>query len=162
MKFYFTIILFLFFKINAQAQTEVIFYENFGNPLSNTAFKDHTFQNAAPIYFSGDGDVRKSNPVSNYTNASGEGFAFFNANKTLIISGIKTQNYENLVLKMGHFKSSNASSNQLEIAVSSDSTNFTNLTYTRATGTGTSNWTYLIPSGTIPQTNTLFIRFLNK
>ena len=161
MKFYFTIILFLFFKINLQSQTEVIFYENFGNPLSNTAFKDHTFQNAAPIYFSGDGDVRKSNPVSNYTNASGEGFAFFNANRTLIISGIKTQNYENLVLKMGHFKSSNASSNQLEIAVSSDSTNFTNLTYTRATGTGTSNWTYLIPSGTIPQTNTLFIRFLN-
>lgn len=161
MKLYLTIIFFFFLKINVQSQTEVIFSENFGNPLSNTVFKDYTFQNAPPIYFSGDGDVRKTNPVSNYTNASGEGFAFFNANRTLVISGIKTQNYENLVLKMGHFKSTTASNNQLEISVSTDSINFTNLTYSRATGSGTANWTYITPSGTIPQTNTLFIRFLN-
>ena len=49
----------------------------------------------------------------------------------------------------------------MTVSVSSDGTNWTPLTYTRPTGTGTSNWTLITPTGTIPATNNLRIKFEN-
>ncbi|MCH8496014.1 MAG: T9SS type A sorting domain-containing protein, partial [Balneolales bacterium] len=52
--------------------------------------------------------------------------------------------------------------NELKIEVSSNGTDWTELTYSRATGTGTANWILINPSGDIPSTENLRIRFTQE
>ena len=150
------------------AQT-TIYSENFGNPAATTLLTAYTgYQNSAPITYSGTADVRTSMP-SDYTGASGQGCVFIagvttasgNQAKTLIISGINTTNYQDLTLSFGHQKGTNASSNELKVEVSSNGTDWTQLNYTRPTGSGTSVWLVVTPTGTIPATSNLSIRFTN-
>ncbi|WP_379967754.1 T9SS type A sorting domain-containing protein [Epilithonimonas sp. UC225_85] len=150
------------------AQT-TIYSESFGTPSATTLLTAYTgYQNAAPITYSGTADVRTSTP-SDYAGASASGSVFIGAVttasgtpiKTLIISGINTTNYTGLTLSFGHQKGTNASSNELKVEVSSDGTIWTPLTYTRPTGTGTSVWLVVMPTGTIPATSNLRIRFSN-
>lgn len=146
-----------------------IYSENFGTPAAATLLTAYTgYQNAAPITYAGTADVRTSTP-SDYSGASGNGCVFLASYttasgtpaKTLIISGINTSGYQNLVLSFGHHKGVNTGSNELKVEVSTDGTNWTPLTYTRATGSGTSIWIMITASGAIPATSNLRIRFTN-
>ena len=146
-----------------------IYSESFGTPAATTLLTAYTgYQNSAPITYSGTADVRTSTP-SDYAGASASGCVFIGAVtsasgtpvKTLIIGGINTANYTNLALSFGHQKGTNASSNELKVEVSSNGTDWAPLTYTRPTGSGTSVWLIITPTGTIPSTSSLSIRFSN-
>lgn len=138
----------------------VIFSENMGNPSTTTAIASNTFQNSG-FTFTGTGDVRSTTVSTGYTGASGGGNVFItnSVGKNFEISGINTIGYTNLELSFGQHKSTSASSNELVVEVSSDGTTYTPLTYSRATGSGTSNWLKIEPTGTIPSTANLRIRF---
>ena len=155
---------FLFFN----AQT-TIYSENFGTPTATTLLTAYTgYQNGSPITYSGTADVRTTTP-SDYPGASGNGSVFIanvtaasgNPAKTLIISGINTSEYKNLTLSFGQHKGTNVASNELNVEVSSDGTTWSPLAYTRPTGSGTSIWLVITPTGTIPTTSNLSIRFTN-
>lgn len=138
-----------------------IFSENMGTPTGTTAISANAFQNTTPITFAGTGDVRATTPSSGYTGASGGGNVFITTTSgtNFVISGINTSAYTNLSLSLGHFKSTSAGNNELAIEVSSDGTNYSALTYSRPTGTGTASWLLVTPTGTIPSTANLRIRF---
>jgi hypothetical protein len=152
-----------------------IFSENFGTPSSTTSVSTYTgFQNYGVKTYTGNADVRTTtnsmscSPASStacYTGASGSGNLFItNAlNTNLIISGINTLNYNTLSLTLGLLKTTNASNgSELGIQVSTDAVTWTNLTFTMVTGGGTSNWYSITPTGTIPSTANLRIRFIMK
>lgn len=148
---------------NSYSQT-TIFTENMGNTTVTTAIASHTFQNSSPILFSGTADIRNTTPSENYEGASGNGCVFLGGTtpaKTFIIEGINTLNYSDLTLSFGHYKGTNAGSNELTVQVSTDGTVWTPLTYSRPTGAGTSSWILITPSGTIPSTSNLRIKFEN-
>ena len=52
-----------------------------------------------------------------------------------------------------------AALNPNDIEILYDGTNYTALSYSRTTGTGTANWALVTPTGTIPATSNLRIRF---
>lgn len=145
------------------AQT-TIFSENFGTPSGTTAINANAYQNGAPIVFSGTADIRSTTPSTNYTGASGNGCVFLastTANRDIIITGINSLNFTDLTLSFGHYKGTNASSNELLVSVSEDGTTWTPLTYTRPTGGGTSTWLLITPTGTIPAAANLRVKFEN-
>jgi hypothetical protein len=141
--------------------TSTIFSENMGAPTANTSIAANTFQNSGTLSFAGTGDVRTSTPSSGYTGASGGGNVFITqtANLFFEISGINAARYTDLTLSLGHYKSTTASSNELAIEVSADGTNYTPLSYSRASGSGTAVWALVNPTGTIPSATNLRIRF---
>lgn len=137
-----------------------IFSENMGTPTSTVTIASHTFQNTG-YTFTGTGDVRNTLPSSGYAGASGSGNVFLTTGTTIFyqISGINTSAHTGLSLSLGHYKSSTASSNELVIETSTDGVSYTPLTYTRPTGSGTVSWLRITPTGTIPSTPNLRIRF---
>jgi hypothetical protein len=141
--------------------TSTIFSENMGTPSGTTAIGSNIFQNSGALSFVGTGDVRSTTPSSGYTGASGGGNVFITqtANFFFEISGINTTRYSNLVLSFGHFKSTTAGSNELAVDVSADGTTYSPLSYSRPTGSGTATWLLVTPTGTIPATANLRIRF---
>ncbi|AWG20639.1 hypothetical protein FFWV33_03350 [Flavobacterium faecale] len=153
----------LLFSLIGSSQT-IIFSENFLNAPSSTPYNSiaaHTFQNSGTsVTFSGTADARSTDPSDNI-GASGNGNIFFtNSTPTLFeIANIDTSNYSNITLALNHFKSQNSISNELLISVSSDGINYTPLSYSRATGALTSNWLQISPTGLIPTTTNLRIRF---
>jgi len=160
------ILLFSFFgfALNMNAQT-VVFEENFGVVTATTNITDHIdFENGTPIVFSGNATIRISTPSVDYVGASGDACVFIGAatpQQSITIDGINTTNYTDLALTLGHWKGTNAGSNELAIEVSADGTAWAELSYTRPTGTGTSNWILIEPTGTIPATSNLRLRFTN-
>ncbi|MCD9854923.1 T9SS type A sorting domain-containing protein [Epilithonimonas sp. JDS] len=132
-----------------------------GNPLVS-AYAG--FQNSGTWTYAGTADLRTSNAsaAADYTGASGSNNVMVNAvGETFIISNINTSAISagNVRLSFGQRKGGNAANNELTVEVSSNGTTWTPLTYTRATGTGTSIWALVTPTGTIPSTSTLSIRF---
>lgn len=147
------------FTTVAFAQT-TIYSENMGTTTSTKTIAANTFQNASPISYEGSGDVRATNISSGYAQASGSANVMINAtDETFIISGINTLNYENIQLFLGQRKGSASANNELKIEVSADGTNWTLLSYTRPTGSGTANWLYINPTGIIPTTSNLRVKF---
>jgi len=147
------------------AQT-TIFTENCGNPAATTSAATYTgWQNNASLTYTASAtspDVRTTSPSSTYTGASGGGNIFFTNSLGIYvqISGINTTNYTNLALSLGILKSTIASNgSEMVIETSSDGTTYTALSYTMATGSGTSVWTLVSPTGAIPATSNLRIRF---
>jgi hypothetical protein len=55
------------------------------------------------------------------------------------IAGINTTNFSSLSLSLGRYESTTAGNNELIIEVGSDGTNYTSLTYSRPTDTGTAS-----------------------
>jgi hypothetical protein len=141
--------------------TSTIFSENMGTPSGNTIIASNTFQNSGTLSFTGTGDARTSSPSSGYTGASGGGNVLINNTSGLFfeISGINTANYTSLALSLGQYKSTTASSNELAIEVSTDGTTYSPLTYSRPSGSGTAVWAMVNPTGTIPSSTNLRIRF---
>ncbi len=146
---------------NVLGQT-TIFTETIGTCCSttNTTIALTTFDNTG-FTFTGTADTRTSTASSGYTGATG-GRNVYIANvvgRDFMISGINTTGYTSLTLSFGHFKSTTAANNELVVEVSSDGTNWTSLSYSRVTGTGTATWILITPTGTIPATANLRIRF---
>ena len=141
--------------------TSTIFSENMGAPTANTSIAANTFQNSGTLSFAGTGDVRITTRSSGYTGASGDGSVFITqtANLFFEISGINTTGYSNLALSFGHHKNTSAGSNELAVEVSADGTTYSPLSYSRPTGSGTATWLLVTPTGTIPATANLRIRF---
>lgn len=163
MKKLYSLVALALFSISAIAQSS-IYSENMGTPSGTTGISTNVFQNVSPLVYSGSADVRNSSVSNGYTGASGGGNVFFTgtAGTNFIISGISTLNYSNIQMSFGQLKSTTASSNELTVEVSSNGTNWTTLTYTRPTGSGTANNYILItPTGSIPATANLRIRFTN-
>lgn len=152
----------VFFSGVSWAQTTII-SENIGSPSTTTLITSYTgWQNNGSYTFDGSGDVRNSTVSSGYTGASGNGNVFLTntVGKYFQISGINTSAYTSLALSVGVYKSTTASTgSELLIQVSSDGTNYTNLSFSIASGTGTAKWYLVAPTGTIPSTANLRIRF---
>ncbi|MFY7743744.1 MAG: choice-of-anchor D domain-containing protein, partial [Flavobacterium sp.] len=155
-------ILVVLFFFSGISWGQTLFTETVGTCCSttNTAISATVFDNSS-LTFSGTADTRTSGTSSGYTGASGGRNVFFTntVGRDLVISGINTSNYSDLVLSFGHFKSTTTSNNELVVEVSTDGTSYSPLTYSRPTGTGTSSWLLITPSGTIPSVSNLRIRF---
>ena len=144
-----------------------IFSENFGTPGSTTSVATYTgFQNYGVQTYTGNADVRTTVPSTGYVGASGSGNLFITstANTNLTISGINTMNYNTLSLTLAILKTTNGSKGaELGVQVSADAVTWTDLVFTMNTGAGSSNiYTLFTPTGTIPSTGNLRIRFVMK
>lgn len=149
-------------SVTATAQNTV-FAENMGTPTTSPVdISKNVFQNSAPITFSGTADIRNNSGSIGYTDASGGGNILFNEKSdTFIISGINTSGASDIKLSFGHNKTTNASSNELAVSVSTDGITWTPITYTRATGSGTSSWTLIQGVESVPSASNLRIKFDN-
>ena len=141
----------------------VIFTENMGTATSTTAISANAFQNTTPpIVFSGSADVRgtSNSSTTNYAGASAGANVMINAvDEDFVIGGINTADFTNIQLTFGQRKGSNNANNEMTVEVSENGTTWTALSYTRATGSGTSSWELITPTGNIPSTTNLQIRF---
>jgi hypothetical protein len=146
-------------NFNSYAQTTIL-SENIGNGTGTQSIAATVFQNTG-LTFTGTADTRTTGVSTGYTGASGGKNVFFtnNGSASFQIEGINTIGYTALTLSFGHFKSTIAANNELVVEVSSDGVNYSSLTYTRPTGSGTANWRLITPTGTIPATSNLRIRF---
>ena len=141
--------------VNAQS---VFYSENVGTPAGTTTIVGNMWQVGAPVIYTGTADVRNTLTSTGYTGSSAGGNVLFNAsNENLIIAGIDSRNYSDISLSFGQVKGTNASTNELTVEVSADGTTWTFLTYTREIGNNA--WRIITPTGTIPSTENLRIRF---
>ena len=154
------ILFFIAFNGNVLLGQTTIFTETIGNTGTGTlTISATTFDNS--YTFTGDAGTSTSTPSSSYSGASGNRNVFITSTsgRFFQISGINTTNYTNLALSLGHYKSTTAGNNELVIEVSSDGANYSSLTYSRPTGSGTAVWSLISPTGSIPSTANLRIRF---
>lgn len=161
MKKFYSIVAAGLFSATVCAQT-TIYSESMGSGTGTSDISTNTFQNGSPVTYDGTGDVRSTNPSTTgaYAQASGGANVMINAsNETFLISGINTTVYQNIQLYFGQRKGTTAANNELKVEVSADGNSWTSLSYSRATGSNTANWLYINPSGTIPATSNLRIRF---
>lgn len=152
--------------VSAFAQT--VYSENMGTPSGTTAIATYvtgtapaTFQNGAPIVYTGTADMRATTVSTGYSGASGGGNVFFTnvVDRFFQIDGINTSTVPsaNLQLTFGHYKSTNAATTELKVEVSTNGTDWTQLTYTREGNTG---WAMVtIGGGVIPSSTTLSLKF---
>lgn len=163
MKKLYSLVALALFSISAIAQS-TIYSENMGTPSGTAGISTNVFQNGIPVIYSGSADVRTSTASSGYTGSSGGGNVFFTgtAGTNFIISGISTLSYSNIQMSFGQLKTTSAANNELTVEVSADGTTWSPLSYNRPTGGGTANNYILItPTGSIPATANLRIRFTN-
>ena len=158
---------------SAFAQT-AISSENFGVGKASSPYPSVSaytgYQSVSPVTFAGNADIRvpaSGSTAAAYPNASAAGCVFLGAvtdatlpEKFVTISGIDTQNFTNITLSFGHYNGATANPVVPKVEVSEDGTTWTQLSYTR-TNTSASVWELATPSGTIPATANLRIRFTN-
>ena len=152
--------------VNTYSFSGVFYSENMGSPSANTDISAYTnFQNQNIITYSstttGQSQVRSTTASTGYTGASGGGNVFMGFStitgndRNFIISGINSQYYTGITLSFGMLRTDATTS--LVVEVSSDGIIYTPLTFTQP---GTNNtWTKITPSGVIPATANLRIRF---
>ncbi len=165
-KFYtFFAMIFCIFLVgtNILAQT-TFFSESIGTVSSTTSIVDHETANGFDedgATYSGTADIRATTVSTGYTGASGGANVFFTntIGRYMLIEGINSSAYSNITMSLGHLKSTTAANNELTIEVSSDGNNWSQLTYSRPTGSGTATWLLITPTGTIPSASNLRIRF---
>lgn len=151
---------------------QTIYSENMGTPTGTTLIPAYvagtapaTFQNAAPIAYSGTADVRATSVSNTYAGASGGGNVFFTtatAGVFFQIDGINTSAYSsaNIQMTFGYLTVSFATV-QLIVEYSTDAS-ATTATWTPINfANNTSNtWNLVtIPGGVLPSSNTLSLRF---
>lgn len=141
-----------------------IFTERVGSVGGTTSIADHEtadgFDNDQ-FTMSGTADIRNTTQSSGYTDASAYANVFFTntVGRYFLIEDINTSEYTCLMLSLGHYKSTTAGNNELDIDVSSDGLSWSSLSYTRPTGDGTANWILINPTGEISAAENLRIRF---
>lgn len=150
----------------ALAQT-TFFSENVGTPSGTIAVGSYTgWQNASPITFQGNADVRNTQPSTGYAGASGGGNVFMGVSAgegVFEISNISTLGYNAIFLQFGAFKSTTASDmTELKVEYSVDGVNYLPLTFpAQPTGTGTAIWRLISIQETIPAVPGLRLRWNN-
>jgi endonuclease/exonuclease/phosphatase family metal-dependent hydrolase len=143
--------------------TGLVFHENMGTVSATTSIATHETNNgfeSDSLTMSGTGDVRITATSSGYTDASGGANIFLTntVGRAFQIAGINTIGRSNLQLSFGLFRSNTAvNGSELQVRYSTDGVNYTSLTL--APITGTSVWTYVTVTGTIPQTSNLRLQF---
>lgn len=158
MKKLYALLILSLFTFTTQAQ--VVFSENIGNSGSgNLAISATTFQNGAPIVFSGDADTRTTTASSGYTGASAGRNVFFAAAgaRFFRIDGINTSAYStaNLQLTFGYLTTTITA--QMVVEVSTDNgDNWSPLSFTNNTNT---SWNLVTISSGIPSSATLSLRY---
>lgn len=162
------VVLLSFFSSEVAGQV-TIFSENMGTVNTTQSISANIFQNSATLSFNGTADTRATGTLSNnYTGASASKHIYV-ANTTgtyFTISGINTSSHNGLSLSFGLMKSTNADllSSGFVVEVATDynkTTNtgtFTQLSYTNIT-TSMNVWSLISPTGTIPSSSNLAIRF---
>ncbi len=150
---------------------QTIYSENMGLPSATTLIPAYatgtapaTFQNGAPIVYTGTGDVRVTGASSTYNGASGGGNVFLTstAGKYFQIDGINTSAYSsaNIQMTFGYLTATFAT---VQVIVEY-STNASAATPTWTpivfTNNPTAAWTLVaIPGGVLPSSTTLSLRF---
>ena len=159
------VILLLVFSYTKSWGQTTIFSENMGNPAGTTAIASNTFQNSAPIVFTGTGDVRATTTSSVYSGASGSGNVFLTTGgtKDFQIAGINTSACASMTLTFGVYKNTTASNgSELTVSTSTDGATYSNLTMPALpTGAGTAAWSLVTITVGIPSTTNLRIKFTN-
>lgn len=155
-------------SVSSGSPIDTLFVETMGTAPTTTSIATHElndgFDNLA-LTMSGSADVRNTSAstTASYSSASGTGNVFITnvTGRNFIISGINTINYSSLQLSFGIYKSTTAGTgSDLQVAVSTDGTNYTTLSYAALpSGSGTATWYYRTTTGVIPATNNLFVRF---
>jgi len=162
------LLFFAAFGVATYGQT--IYSENFGTPTGTTTIANYstgtapaTFNNAAPIVYTGTGDIRATAVSNTYTGASGSGNCFLTgtAGKYLQVDGINTSNYNsaNLKLYFGYLTANITAQLTVEFSTDASATTptWTPITFTNNSGT---TWNLVtIPGGVIPSSTTLSLRF---
>lgn len=143
---------------------QTIYSENMGTPTGTTLIPAYatgtapaTFQNSAPIVYSGSADVRITSVSSGYSGASGGGNVLINAiAENFQIDGINSSafNTSGLQLSFG-INTPTAITNLLTVEVSTNGSTWTPLTYTPSA----IGWTLATITSGIPSSTTLSIRF---
>ena len=159
----------LFFANTGWGQT--IYSENMGVPNSTSLISAYaigtppaTFQNSAPIVYTGTADVRLTSASNSYSGASGGGNVWLGATvgKYFQIDGINTSAYATANLKMTFgYLTTNFSVGQVILEYSTNASSG-NPTWTPITFTNnfSSAWNLVtIPNGILPSTTTLTLRF---
>jgi len=143
---------------------QTIYSENFGTPTGTTLIPAYitgtapaTFQNGAPIVYSGTADIRITGVSTGYTGASGGGNVFINAiDENFQIDGINTSAFNTSTLQLSFgINTPTAVTNLLTVEVSTNGTTWLPVTYTPSGN----NWTLATITSGIPSSATLSIRF---
>ena len=141
-----------------------IFSENMGTPGGTTTLAANVWQNGAPITFGSTAanapDVRATIVSTGYTGASGNGNVFFTSTtgaRNLVISNINTLNYSSIAMQFGLKAEALVGGDPFVVEVSADGASYTALTFTQPTTT--TGWALFSPTGTIPSTSNLRLRF---
>ena len=152
--------------VNSFGVTGTLFSENVGTPLATTVVNSYTgWQNQGIYSYSSSStpqaDVRTTTASSGYSGASGGGNIFLGFStlpvssvRDITIAGINTLHYTGLTLSFGMLRT--PATDPLTVEVSADGINWTPLSFTQPPTTG---WTLITPTGTIPATANLRIRF---
>ena len=165
------LLLFLLMISTVNVWGQTVFSENMGTGTGgNTAIASSTFENTGTLSYVGNSDTRITTPSSGYTGASGGRNVFITSttNQYFTIYNINSSAYTNLQLTFGLTKSTVAgtplTSAQFAVEVATDyvpGTNmgtFTALSFT-SIATAANSWSLVTPTGTIPSSTTLAIRF---
>lgn len=150
---------FLLFASTVAVNSQTVFFsENMGTPATTTAITSYSgWQNNATNSFTGNGDVRTTSASSTYTGASGGGNVWLSSvsgSYSLVISGINTSLYTNISLTFGSLATT--SGTRITVEYSTDGNIYTALTLTSNIAT---TWGLISPTGTIPSTSNLRLRF---
>ncbi|MBP6335107.1 MAG: hypothetical protein KA444_06495, partial [Bacteroidia bacterium] len=143
----------------------LVFNETVGTVAVTTSIATHESGNGFDndtYTMSGTADIRNSDPSSGYPGSSGGANVYFSTsgNKYFQISGINTSGLTDLSLSFGIYKGGvSGSSDRISVEVSSDGINYSTLSYTLPGIFSGFDWYYRTPTGTIPSTSNLRIRF---
>jgi PKD repeat protein len=149
--------------VNSGSQSEIVLLnESMGTVTSTTSILSHETNNGFDndnLSMSGTADVRITTSSNGYSSASGGANVFFTASgRNFILSGINTTANINTELSFGVLKSvASSDGSDLLIQVSTDGTNYSDLTMPALPLN--SSWNYTTLTGTIPSSQNLSIKF---
>lgn len=152
--------------VGTLAFSQTFYSENFGTPSGTTSIATYatgtapaTFQNSAPITYTGTGDVRTTSPSSGYSGASGSGNVFLTntAGRHIIISGLNSSAYLQADIQLSFGYITNNIGTQMVVETSTDGSTWTPITFTQNANTA---WNLVtVTGGQIPSSTTLSLRF---
>ena len=157
----------LLIAIGSYSFGQTFYSENMGTPSATTLITDYvngtapaTFQNGAPIVYSGSGDVRTSLPSSGYSGASGSGNVFLTstAGRYFQIDGLNTSAYSTADLQLSFGYLTSVATTQLVLEKSTDNgATWTPITFPNNANT---SWNLVTIGGSqIPSATSLSLRF---
>jgi hypothetical protein len=149
----------LLLVISSVSFAQTFYSENVGTASGTLSIAANTFQNSAPIVYTGDADTRATVVSTGYANASGSRNVFFASAgaKYFQIDGLNTSAYSSADLQLSFGYLTTTTTAQMVVEYSTDGSTWNPLTFTNNT---TSSWTLVtIAGGAIPSSATLSLKF---